>query len=112
LHGTYRRSAAPAWACLAGLRLQREINALGDGAVYVYDANGNLAQKTDADGYVTAYGYDPRNLAEAISYSDGKSAAFAYYGNGELVAMDDWNGHTSFTLDLLGQLEITGGNFR
>ncbi|MDR1439319.1 MAG: DUF6531 domain-containing protein [Clostridiales bacterium] len=82
----------------------KEISALGDGTVYVYDANGNLAQKTDADGYVTGYAYDPRNLVEAINYSDGRTVGFAYNENGELAAMDDWNGHTSFTLDLLGQI--------
>ena len=32
----------------------KEINALGDSTVYVYDGNGNLVSKTDADGYVTA----------------------------------------------------------
>jgi RHS repeat-associated protein len=46
-----------------------EINAMEDSTIYVYDGNGNLVQKTDADGYVTEYGYDPKNLVEAINYS-------------------------------------------
>ena len=30
----------------------REVNALGDSTIYVYDGNGNMVSKTDADGYV------------------------------------------------------------
>ena len=35
------------------LALIRDHN--GDSTVYVYDGNGNLVSKTDADGYVTRY---------------------------------------------------------
>ena len=82
----------------------REINRAGNETIYVYDGNGNLVQKTDADGYVTEYGYDPRNLVESINYSGGKAVLFTYNANGELVAMQDWNGTTSFALDLLGRI--------
>ena len=37
--------------------MTKEINALGDSTLYVYDGNGNLVSKTDADGYVTEYSY-------------------------------------------------------
>ena len=82
----------------------KEVNAAGDGALYVYDGNGNMVQETDADGYVTSYGYDPRNLVEAINYSGGKEVQFAYDRNGALIAMMDWNGTVSFSLDLLGRI--------
>ena len=64
-----------------------EINAASDETVYVYDGNGNLIQKADADEYVMQYAYDPRNLAEQINYdtanpSGGKEAQFAYNANG------------------------------
>ena len=90
--------------------LTKQINAAGGNKVNVYDANGNLKQTTDEDGYITLYGYDPRNLIETINYNNGsgKETVFGYNKAGELIEMADWNGVTSFTLDLLGQ--ITGVN--
>ncbi|MDR2712330.1 MAG: dockerin type I domain-containing protein, partial [Clostridiales bacterium] len=87
----------------------KEINAAENETIYVYDGNGNLIQKTDADGYVTEYNYDPRNLVNAINYdtaniNGGKEAQFAYNKNGELIAMMDWNGTVNFTLDLLDRI--------
>ena len=77
---------------------------MGCETAYIYDSNGNMVQKADADGYVTVYGYDPRNLVESINYSGGKEAQFAYNANGELVAMMDWNGTVNFALDALGRI--------
>lgn len=48
-----------------------EVNAKGDGKVFVYDGNGNLISKTDEDGYVTEYDYSPVNLVSEIRYADG-----------------------------------------
>ena len=42
------------------LALIRDHN--GDSTVYVYDGNGNLVSKTDADGYVTRYSYTALDL--------------------------------------------------
>ena len=64
-----------------------------------------MIQKTDADGYVTEYGYDPRNLVESINYSDEKNVTFQYNVNGELTVMTDWNGTVSFALNILGRTE-------
>ena len=52
-----------------------EVNAANDETIYIYDGNGNLVQKTDADGYVTEYGYDAKNLVEAINYNGGTATA-------------------------------------
>ncbi|MDR0354176.1 MAG: hypothetical protein LBJ64_00315 [Deltaproteobacteria bacterium] len=82
----------------------KKIGTMGLETLYVYDENGNLAQKTDADGYITVYGYEERNLAAAINYSDGRGVLFGCKADGELASMDDWNGTTSFELDLLGQI--------
>ena len=82
----------------------KEINAAGNETLYVYDGNGNLAAKTDADGYVTEYGYDPRNLVETINYNNSKNVVFEYNANGEIVEMQDWNGVTSFALDVLDRI--------
>ena len=47
------------------------MNALGDSTVYVYDGNGNLVSKTDADGYVTQYSYTALDLVKKINYNVG-----------------------------------------
>jgi RHS repeat-associated protein len=82
----------------------KEINAANNSTIYVYDGNGNLIQKTDADGYVTDFNYDPRNLVDVINYTGGKQAQFAYNNNGALVAMMDWNGTVNFALDVLDRI--------
>ena len=87
----------------------KQINAVGNEKIHVYDGNGNLVQTTDEDGYATMYGYDPRNLIEAINYDsgNGKEASFGYNKAGQLVEMVDWNGTTEFALDALGRIAET-----
>ena len=93
--------------------VKTEVNAKGDGKVFVYDGNGNLIQKTDEDGYVTEYEYSPVNLVSNINYNDAKSASYAYNGTGELIEMDDWNGKTSIGRDLLNRVvKVTDHNGR
>jgi YD repeat-containing protein len=82
----------------------KEIGATSLETEYEYDGNGNLIRKTDADGYITELSYDERDLVSAINYSDGQSAVFSYNANGELILMEDWNGDTSFEIDLLGRI--------
>ena len=84
--------------------VKTEVNARGDGKVFVYDGNGNLIQKTDEDGYVTKYEYSPVNLVSRINYADGQSAGYVYNGTGELVELADWTGATSITRDLLNRI--------
>jgi RHS repeat-associated protein len=84
--------------------LKKEINALNQQVVYVYDGNGNMISKTDADGYTTSYIYDFKNMVETINYQGGKSVSYQYNKNGELVEMADWNGTTDFALDALGRI--------
>ena len=84
--------------------VKTEVNAKGDGKVFVYDGNGNLIQKTDEDGYVTEYEYSPVNLVSNINYNDAKSVSYLYNGTGELIEMNDWNGTTSFSRDLLNRI--------
>ena len=48
-----------------------------------------------------------------FSYTDGKSALFAYDKNGNLTKVTDWNGVTTFGYDALSRLaEVTGHNNR
>jgi len=80
------------------------INAAGKEKLFVYDANGNLIQKTDENGNVTEYSYSRIDLVNNINYNDGKNVNFAYNKVGQLVRMDDWNGTTSFEVDLLKRI--------
>ena len=84
--------------------VKTEVNAKGDGKVFVYDENGNLISKTDEDGYVTEYSYSPVNLVSGINYNGAKQASYIYNGTGELIEMTDWNGTTTFERDLLNRL--------
>ena len=84
--------------------VKTEVNAKGDGKVFVYDENGNLISKTDEDGYVTEYSYSPVNLVSGINYNGAKQASYLYNGTGELIEMTDWNGTTTFERDLLNRL--------
>ena len=85
------------------LALIRDHN--GDSTVYVYDGNGNLVSKTDADGYVTQYSYTALDLVKKINYNGAKEVSYQYNKVGELVQMDDWTGTNTFELDLLGRLQ-------
>ena len=46
---------------------------------YVYDANGNVTQKTDPRGIVTNYSYDALNRNTVTSYSDGTPQIDRYF---------------------------------
>lgn len=85
------------------LALIRDHN--GDSTVYVYDGNGNLVSKTDADGYVTRYSYTALDLVKKINYNVAKEVSYQYNKVGELVQMDGWTGTNTFELDLLGRLQ-------
>ena len=65
----------------------REVNARGDSTIYIYDGNGNMVSKTDADGYVTQYSYTALDLVKKINYNGAKEASYQYNKVGELVQM-------------------------
>ena len=68
---------------------------------YQYDNNGNLAQKTDARGVVSTYGYDALNRNSSISYSDGTPTVGRVYdgaipnGTGRLYYNYTWSANDS-----------------
>ena len=91
--------------------VKTEVNAMGDGKVFVYDGNGNLISKTDEDGYVTEYEYSPVNLVSKISYDDGQTVSYLYDGTGDLIEMTDWNGTTTIGVDLQNRIiKVTDHN--
>lgn len=77
---------------------------------FVYDANGNVIQYTDADGIVTDYKVDVsgRVLSEAVELKDGQKAVTIYtydvYGN-ILSKMDPLGNTTTYSYDANGNLE-------
>ena len=74
---------------------------------YTYDGNGNLKTKTDADGYVTTYGYNGLDMVTSINYNGGKEVSYQYNKVGDLVKMVDWTGTTTFEVDLLNRITKT-----
>ena len=80
------------------------INAAENAKLMVYDQNGNLIQQADEDGNVNTYTYSPTNLVTAINYADGKNVAYTYDEAGNLIEMNDWNGKTTYALDLLDRI--------
>jgi RHS repeat-associated protein len=53
---------------------------------YVYDANGNLIQKTErATGKITRYSFDSENRLIKIDFPDGGTAAYFYDGMGRRI---------------------------
>jgi len=55
---------------------------------YGYDANGNLASKTDNRGVITSYSYDALNRLYAKSYNTGDPSVFMQYDHPALGASD------------------------
>jgi len=71
------------------LALIRDHN--GDSTVYVYDGNGNLVSKTDADGYVTRYSYTALDLVKKINYNEAKGSVRPdYYKVGHSVDIKNY----------------------
>ena len=92
-------------------RMVRMINPMKEERSYTYDGNGNLAEITDEDGYVTTVTYDLNDQPLQMTYSDGRQATFRYNRRGELVEMKDWNGTMTMERDVLGRVSgITDHN--
>ena len=43
-------------------------------------------------------------MVTSINYNDGKQVSYRYNKTGDLIAMEDWLGETTFEVDLLHQL--------
>ena len=82
-----------------------EINAAGGEKSYEYDGNGNLIRQIDEQDYVTTYQYTAVNLVSSIDYNGAKVVNYIYDGTGDLIQMNDWNGTTTFAMDLLDRLQ-------
>ena len=79
----------------------------------VYDAKGNIISRTDPNGNITTYEHDPMGRVTRMNFADGTQANFAFNYAGQLVAMEDWTGTTTFENDILGRLvTVTDPNGR
>jgi YD repeat-containing protein len=101
----------------------REVNALGNSRTLIYDANGNLTQLTDEDGYVTRYDYnpiqtpegvfnytrDPAGRIQSLSYPNGITETYTHDATGQLLSINN-NGTTAHAFGYLPCLFI--GNIR
>jgi len=86
-------------------RLTKIIDRLGGETVYTYDDNNNTKTITDAEGKVTTYDYDPRNLRTRITYPDhtpGSSPGDPSGGYGIKAFTYDAAGRPRVNTDQLG----------
>jgi len=82
----------------------KEISPLETERSFKYDGNGNVIELTDEDGNATVYEYNMNNQVSAIAFAGDKKICYRYNKAGQLVEMQDWNGVSSFTRDLLGRI--------
>lgn len=82
-------------------------DALGCKEHYSYDANGQLIEKIDKEGYVTTYRYTPKGNLNYIHYADNREVQLTYNPLSQLVQIQDWLGVTSFENDALGRVTKT-----
>ncbi len=71
---------------------------------YRYDALGRLMEKTDRDGYTTAYTYTGTGQTSRILYGDGKSVEMEYDALRRLTLVKDWLGETKIERDRMGRI--------
>ncbi|PCI27024.1 MAG: hypothetical protein COB67_09630 [SAR324 cluster bacterium] len=78
---------------------------------YQYDNEGNVIQKTDANGIATNVVYDNNYRITNLNYSNGESEVFTYDDAGALLNMVNSNGATAFIRDILGRTISTTDPF-
>jgi RHS repeat-associated protein len=83
------------------------IDPLGRKTLREFDPAGNLEAVIDPAKRATAYSYDPANRLEGISYSEEATpdVSFEYDPDGNLTAMSDGSGESTYAYDQLDRLE-------
>jgi RHS repeat-associated protein len=72
---------------------------------YSYDANGNLASRTDGNGHTTSYEYGPGNEPTKVTEPNGATTETGHDADGQVTSQTDANKHTtSYTRNVLGQV--------
>ena len=89
-------------------RPEEILDPLGNATKYVYDGNGNLETRTDANGHATTYTYSPDNEPIKVERPNGATFKTAYDGAGQMIGQTDGNEHTTtYVRDALGRLVET-----
>ncbi len=70
---------------------------------YCYDVLGRMTEKTDRDGFRTAYTYTPDGKTESILYADGNMVEFQYTPLRQLSFIKDWLGETHIERNRYGE---------
>jgi RHS repeat-associated protein len=79
----------------------------GTSKSYVYDAVGNLTQRTDYNGAITTYVYDDLNRLTTINYPDSTSATYDYDTLSRLTAATNPAGTVTFAYDSRNRVTST-----
>ncbi|MBI9085379.1 MAG: hypothetical protein JEZ11_17420, partial [Desulfobacterales bacterium] len=90
----------PARDIVAGAKVFKKTDALGNSEFYDYDELGNLIRKEDRNGNATTYAYD--QMSRLIEETDAfnNTVRYTYDGNGNLTSKTDRRGgKTTFTFD-------------
>jgi RHS repeat-associated protein len=78
---------------------------LGHTTSFTYDANGNLASRTDANNHTWTYTYDADNRLVTVTAPDSSTTTYGYDAVGNLTSMTDAKGHTTvYTYDAANRL--------
>lgn len=85
-------------------RLTSSANALGHTTRFSYDAQGNLASRTDANGTVTSFQFDSIRRLTARS-SSGAAARFVHDANHNLISASNQHVTYTFTYDAGNRLK-------
>jgi len=68
------------------------VTSLSDGSTFQYDDNGNMIQKTDADGTAWDYVFDVENRLMKVNKNSNVAARFEYDGDGGRVKKTTYSG--------------------
>ena len=84
--------------------LQSGIRGVRQALSFVYNARGDVVQRTDSDGNTVKFEYDAvRRLVYKI-FPDGSDARFSYDANGNLTAATNANTSLAFRYDDLNRV--------
>ena len=84
--------------------LRQVTDAAGNVSTDNYDADYNLTSTTDANGHTTTYAYDALNRQIRVTDATGAVTSYAYDAVGNRLSVTDANGHvTTYTYDAVNR---------
>lgn len=92
---TYITETDPELGFLRFTRLESIIDPLGHVTGFIYDKNGNLKERSDANDHVTKFSHNGRGLPTGITDPLDHHTTLGYDGFGNLTSITDPLGHTT-----------------